>query len=87
MIYRVWDPEDCDEDGAREVMSRFSVADTAHWFATVHDRDDWNAGDLRTYHVRDEAGVLWSVEVRAEMEPVFRAGEPRRVVDKGCPTR
>jgi len=78
MIFRVWNPDASDENAARAIRGRPSPADAAHWFATVFDRDDWDDSP-RTYHVRDESGVLWAVEVRCAMEPVFMAGEPRRM--------
>ena len=78
MTYRVWDPNNCDEDGAREIEAH-SRSEAAQDFAEDHDRDDWHDGDIRVYRVRDTDGRLWSVEVMLEMVPSYRTSEPERV--------
>jgi hypothetical protein len=72
MIYRVWSPDDTDESGARSVRADTS-AEAARAFVELHDRDDWHEDERRTYRVRDEIGVLRSVEVQLVVCVEFRA--------------
>lgn len=80
MIYRVWSPDDCDEDGAREIEA-LSRSEAVQDFVERFDHDDWDDGHIRDYCVRDADGLLWSVDVRAAMTLTFIAREPKLIVE------
>lgn len=77
MTFLVWNPTDSDESRARRIEADFAD-EAAQDFAATCDSSTW-PDTSRVYHVRDEERRLFEVRVRLSMEPVFRAGEPRRI--------
>jgi hypothetical protein len=77
--YKVWHPDSSDESRARTIEACF-IYEAAQEAALFSCSSDW--GGPRVYHVRDEAGRLWAVEVRLDLEPVFYAGPPVRLAEQ-----
>lgn len=71
--FLVWNPDDCDAEDARPIIA-YDPTVAAVQFVERHDRDDWDDGQCRTYHVRDEEGRTVAVSVSGETTWTYRAG-------------